>query len=509
MRIRPKPQLRRRIQTLRRSTYLSAQPLSAASEEPMLAALRRLDRSGQHPLTRADENQRLYDYEQRVKGAFARIVPSLKIIAARLPDEGFEDWAQVQARQLLGFQLPQNLLEDAWVSGLDRRALFAHATFETFRAVSDEYFRADPLGDRAQSESFMRFLLECGFHAMNVTPCSDGRQAHVIRYVLRLPIGAVQRRANAGAMFDIEEALGRWSNVELRRFREGLPNTADSPTRYLKVLVYHYSSHDPEHEGCAAHGSNTREAAKAGREQLRAFREAVENTYCCGASIEVLLLGVDTDTDRLRIHLPDAQGEPDLDRFIDAGALYGETLHLDPDGAQALIRERLAHPADGPAPPLGMQRLMARLIEGNISQLDYVRAYHGGQYPDIGHEERFIGVGMDFPEIHLRNLTYFSFLRTLEEGTCNLDVGIKIFKRLHVSHGLPIPIVIRSEYSGQVPGARERAISHCERLDSAIAQRYPDLVMDGLLYTYWTIRDSQGGSLEPVGGSLVGGRRAT
>jgi len=168
---------------------------------------------------------------------------------------------------------------------------------------------------------------------MNVTTCSDGRLAHAIRYVLRLPMGAVRRRANAGALFDIEEALERWSEVELRRFREAVPNTADAQTRYLKVVIYHYSSGDPEHHGCAAHGSDTRQSAAAGRERLRAFREAVENTYCCGASIEILLAGIDTDTDRLRLHRPDARGDADLDRFVDAGALQRETARLDPESA--------------------------------------------------------------------------------------------------------------------------------------------------------------------------------
>jgi carboxysome shell carbonic anhydrase len=510
MRIKPKPQPRRRVRPAS-WTNTPAAPVSTTQVAPESSgSLDGIGRTGTHPLTRLDENQRLWAYEQRIKDAFARIVPTLKSIAARVPDAGFEDWAQAEARQKLGFELPESRLADAWVAGLDRRALFAHATFETLRAMSDDYFTTDPLDDRGQSDEFRRFLLDCGFHAMNVTPCSDGRLAHAIRYVLRLPMGAVQRRANAGALFDVEEALDRWSSVELGRFREGVPNTADAPTRYLKVVVYHYSSRDPEHHGCAAHGSDTRQAAAAGRERLHAFREAVENSYCCGASIEGLLIGIDTDTDRLRLHLPDARGDADLDRFVDAGALHRETARLDPEAARALIRERVANPSGGGlAPAPGMQRLIARLIEHNISQLDYVRDYHNGHYTDIGHEERFIGVGMDFAEIHLRNLTYFSFLRTLEEGACNLDVGIKIFKQLNVDHGLPIPIVIRFEYSGQVPGARERAIDRCERLAEAIAQRYPDLAEHGLLHTYWTVRDSQGhGRLEPVGGSLLGGRTA-
>ena len=36
--------------------------------------------AGQHPLTRGDENARLFDYEQRVKSSFDAIVPVLKVV---------------------------------------------------------------------------------------------------------------------------------------------------------------------------------------------------------------------------------------------------------------------------------------------------------------------------------------------------------------------------------------------------------------------------------------------
>ncbi|MBK1723049.1 carboxysome shell carbonic anhydrase [Thiocystis violacea] len=457
-----------------------------------------------HPLTQADRNRQLWAYETRVKGAFARIVPTLRAIAARQHEPDFERSAQETARTALGFGLPEGPLADAWVDRLDMRSLFAHATFETFRAMSTDYFTADPLETQPQARDFHEFLLRCGFHAMNVTPCADGRLAHTISYVLRLPMGAVQRRSSAGALFDVEEALQRWAAVELSRFREGVPNLADAPTRYLKVAAYHYSSRDPDHQGCAAHGSDTRQAAAAGLAQLRAFRLAVENTHCCGASIATLLIGIDTDTDRLRIHLPNGAGEPDLDRFVDAGGLYRATAGLDPESARARIREEIARPRDGgPTPETGMRDLMARLIENNLSQIDYVRTHVGEHYPDAGHQELFIGVGTDFEEIQLRNLTYFAFMRTLEEGAPNLDVGIKIFRRLNVAHGLPVPIVLRFHYAGQVPGARERAIQRCARIAEAILKRYPDLAERGLIQTYWTLRDtSRAGSIECVGSSL-------
>ena len=155
------------------------------------------------------------------------------------------------------------------------------------------------------------------------------------------------------------------------------------------------------------------------------------------------------------------------------------------------------------SPDIGMVNFISRLIANNISQIDYVRELHGGPYPDAGHAERFIGVGIGFKEVHLRNLTYFSHLDTVEEGSGDLDVGVKIFTGLNVSRDLPIPIVIRFDYSGKVPGARERAIADCLRVKEAIELRYRDLVGEGLLHTFLTIRDrDQRASSEVVGSSL-------
>ena len=136
-----------------------------------------------------------------------------------------------------------------------------------------------------------------------------------------------------------------------------------------------------------------------------------------------------------------------------------------------------------------MVRLVARLLEHNISQIDYVRRFHGGQYDDDGHAERFIGVGIGFKEIHLRNLTYFAYMDTVEEGAADLDVGVKIFKGLNVSRGLPIPVVVRFDYHGNVPEARERAVRHAQRVQDAIERRYRELVDQGRLHVLLTVRD--------------------
>jgi len=136
-----------------------------------------------------------------------------------------------------------------------------------------------------------------------------------------------------------------------------------------------------------------------------------------------------------------------------------------------------------------MLELVAHLLESNFSQIEYVRAFHGRHYEDIGHAERFIGAGVGFEEIQLRNLMYFAYMNTVEESAPDLDVGIKIFSGLNAAHGLPIPVVVRYDYHGEVPGARERAIEHCERIDKALRARYSDLAQRGLLHTLLVVRD--------------------
>ena len=444
--------------------------------------------SGQvtHVLCREQENARLYEYERGAKAAFDAIVPTLRRVAALQHEQGFEDMAQKIARVELGFELPHEILADAWVEQLDMRRLFAWCVFATYRRYCDEFFGADPLVADNAGE-FDDFLQSCGFHTLDISPCADGRLAHVTRYVLRLPHGSVRRKSYAGALFDIEDSLQKWVEVEMLRFREGRPNTADQPTRYLKSVVYHYSSVDPVHEGCAAHGSDTAKAAAAGRERLLEFQQAIENSFCCGASIDLLLIGLDTDTDAIRIHIPDAEGAIDLERYIDALALYESSARMPAAQAIRSIGDAVLSLSPDVAP--GMARLIEHLIENNISQIAYVRRYHGRHYSDIGHAERFIGAGVGFEEIQLRNLMYFAYLDTVEEATQDLDVGMKIFGALNVRHGLPVPVVVRFDYHGQVPGARERAVGHCRRVSEALRARYADLDTRGLLYVLQVVRD--------------------
>lgn len=460
-----------------------------------------------HSLSRNDENARLLRYEDKIKHAFDAIVPTLKFLSAIQHESEFEVKAQRISRDQLGFALPEAILSDAWVEQLDMRRLFAWCVFNTYTRFCDEFFTSHASSDSSEEE-FDVFLQSCGFHTMDITPCADGRLAHLVRYVLRLPPRAVRRKSYAGAMFDVEDSLEKWIEIELQRFREGKPNTVDAPTRYLKVVAYHFSSGNPQHEGCAAHGSDTQKAAQSGLERLVNFRQAIENSFCCGASIDLLLIGVDTDTDSIRLHIPDGQGQMELDRYIDTKSFYADTESLDAMSAMQAIESEIR--TCSPEVTKGMAQLIARLIENNLSQIAYVLGCHGGCYPDIGHAERFIGAGVGFEEIQLRNLMYFAYLNTVEEGAADLDVGIRIFKSLNVSHGLPVPVVVRFDYHGDVPGARERAEQRCGRVAEALCGRYEDLYKQGLLHVLQVARDcDSNGPLEifscSVNTSDVGG----
>ena len=464
---------------LRRPGAINSLPESKAS----------VGRSGyrsSHPLCQCEDNFRLFQYESDSKAAFDNIVPVLKKISSLQHEHDFAGSAQDIAQRELGFELPADIVDNAWVEQLDMKRLYAWCVFQTYRRYCDEFYGMDPLAHQEEKQ-FDEFIQSCGFHTVDVSPCADGRMAHVIRYVLRLPLRMVRRKSYAGAMFDIDNSVEKWVETEMLRFREGRPNTADMPTRYLKVVAYHYSSVDPLHQGCAAHGSDDAKAAASGLERLNAFKTAIENSFCCGASIDLLLVGVDTDTDSMKVHVPDADGVIHLDRFVDTLDVYKVTQY----GSVTEGKEFIANQVRSCSPEAidGTAKFAAYLIENNLSQIDYVRKNFGEAYPDTGHAERFIGAGVGFEEIQLRNLMYFAYLNTVEEAIADTDVGIKIFTGLNVAKGLPVPVVVRFDYHGQVPGARERAQQHCQRVTRALNERYAKLAEQGLLHILQVARD--------------------
>ncbi|MDA8258010.1 MAG: carboxysome shell carbonic anhydrase [Betaproteobacteria bacterium] len=455
-----------------------------------------------HPLADPTRNARLADYEHAVRARFDAIVPTLKQIAALQHEEGFEQRAQQIARERLGFELPAAVLADAWVTTLDMRKLYGASVLRAFRDLANDCAAQWRQG-AAEAQAMTQFFIECGFHEVDVSACADGRLKGLLQYILRLPKQAVRRhKSYAGTLFDVEANVKQWTETELRRFREGVPTLADAGTRYLKIAVYHFSSSDPHHEGCAAHGSDERRAAQAALDRLQAFGTAIENGFCCGASVATLLIGVDTDNDAIRVHVPDAQGEMSLDCLVDNMALYQATAERSESEARwrlGAIVEETARLHGRSAPDTGMRRLIERLLLNNLSQIDYVCDNHRGRYADVGHAERFISIGDGFEEVHLRNLAYFGHMHTVEEGAADMDVGIRIFTGLNVAHGLPVPVAIHYRYDSQVPGSRERSVERCHRVKAAIEARYPALVKQGLLFCGMSVQAKEPGSaLETV-----------
>jgi carboxysome shell carbonic anhydrase len=469
-------------------------PVKVVSRQELATGDRR------HPLADQRMNARLAHCEESVKGRFEAIVPALKALADLHTGEEFVDQAQAIAQQRLGYRLPETILERAWINGLEMRPLYAWCAFQALQLATEQF--AEDLRQQVEVVQDIRnFFLDCGFHAVDISPCADGRLKGLMRYILRLPLTSFARRkAYAGAMFDVETDVRHWIATELRRFREGVPSTIDAGTRYLKVAVYHYSEGTP-HEGCAAHGSHDHQAVAAALERLGEFRQAIENTFCCGASTDILLIGVNTDNDAIRIHIPDSQGDLSPQRYIDNSELYRATLNLSADAARIVIHDALNTAIHKQGwgmgqgePHDGMRRLVVNLLINNLSQIDYVADLYDGCYSDIGHAERYISVGDGFEEVQIRNIAYYAHLHTLEEGMADMDIGIKIFKGLNVRHGLPIPVAVHYHYDGRVPGSRARTVLKAQRVANAIRERYADLVANGMLYCHLSVQDQPMGS---------------
>lgn len=449
--------------------------------------------TGTHLLVNSTQNQQLHDYEMATKTGFDEIKPVLKTILKQEKSRDFVDVANQTLLQRLGIQLS----EQDWQTGLslthpsNRQYLYAKCVFAQFMKLSENFFEQDPLSGKNKQQAEV-ILREAGVHAVGVAPCSDGRLAHIMSYVLRLPYSVARRKSHAGSKFDVSESVRHWVFIEHNRFRFGRPNSADESTSYLKIAVYHYSKADPSHQGCAAHGSDDLKAAQSALHQLEEFEQAIEDRFGCASSIKTLLLGLNTDDDSLKVHVPDGKGNLSLERFVETDALYALTQNSAKQEAEQQIEQAIiacSKQASAFEAQPGLVKLIAWLIKNNFSQIAYVKDYYQGIYRDLGHAERFIGVGSGFEEVQLRNLTYYSFLDTVEEGTNDVDVGIKIFKGLNISKGLPIPIIIRCDYDGRVPSSKTRAEKKARRIKQALHSRYQELSDAGLLYTMITLRD--------------------
>jgi carboxysome shell carbonic anhydrase len=474
----------------------------------MLAPSGAIAASSAHPLSDAALSRGLGQRAREIDAAFAAIEPLLRDLVVRQFEPGFIDHAQLRLRSELGISVPAESLRATWLTPLDVPTLHAECVLATFCRMIDRDFDRD-LARMSDGESAAALIERWGFHAIDVTPCADGRLAGVLDYILRIPRAVVAyRKSYAGALFDVEESLRHWETVELRRWRESQPNAAAEPTRFLKIGVYHFSSAAPHSQGCAAHGSDDARAAGALQGRLEQFAAAVANTHCCGAAVATLLIGVDTDTDALRIHVPDAAGHASIAAFVDNARLYAATHHLARDAAKDAIRDAVAACAGvgiDDAATEGMRWFAAYLLKNNMGQIDAVREWHGGSYADAGHTERLIVVGDAIDDVQLRNLAFQAQMDTVEEGAADLDVGVKILRHLHSPRGLAVPVLVNFRYDPRIPGARERAEVRAERLRTAIEQRYANPAAGGALVVRAVVRGGESGSPTTVARSAAPG----
>ena len=450
--------------------------------------------AGGHPFADPAISDALRRQTQAIDAAFGRIEPTLLRLAPRHYDE---DFPQVAVRELreIGIEISPSLFAAHVMAPLNMRFLHARCVIGTFcRFVRDGGGRQPT--HQSDGEDAATLIRQWGFHAIDVSPCADGRLSGLMDHILRIPPSVVAfRESYAGALFNLTEGLRNWETVELHRWREGRPNAASEPTAFLKIGVYHFSSADPWHQGCAAHGSDTGRAAGALLERLDQFSQAVRNVHSASAGVATLLVGVDTDTDAIRVHVPDSSGRMAVDRFVDSLKVYGQTASMSRDAAKEAVRAAVADCAGVGASDRateGMRWFCGYLVKNNIAQVDVVQREMGGRHKDAGHTERLIVIGDALDDLQLRNLTFQAQMESVEEGAADLDIGVSVLRHTHETPGLAIPVLVYFEHDPRLPGSAARAEYKARRMMTAVIARYASLASRKKLFVQAALRAADG-----------------
>ncbi len=185
----------------------------------------------EHPLADPALSLALRQRAEAIEAAFAAIEPTLRDLAPRQFEPGFPAVAAQRLRADLGIDIDAEALTSAWNAPLDMRALHARCVLAVFRRLVARAFDRDlaRLSDGEPAEALIR---RWGFHAVDIAPCADGRLSGVVDFILRIPPSVIAgRRSHAGALFDIEDSVRAWEALELRRWRDGVPNAASEATR--------------------------------------------------------------------------------------------------------------------------------------------------------------------------------------------------------------------------------------------------------------------------------------
>ncbi|MDW8443476.1 MAG: carboxysome shell carbonic anhydrase [Acetobacteraceae bacterium] len=406
---------------------------------------------------------------ERIRAAFAEVGPAIERVATG----GYSSDAEARAAlSAVGDVSALGPLAGDWKRPVDWVARQAELVIGVFARLVAEAGERSSMLDGEPAEVVMRRF---GFHAVDITTCADGRMAGLLDHVLRVPRSIVaERRSYAGALFPVAEAVSAWERSELRRLRNGVG--ASPGARFLKMGVYHFSSRDPSHEGCAAHGSDDRKAAGMLLDRLEAFATAISRRYGDGGMVAILLAGHDTDTDSLRVHVPDASGRMAIDRFVCARYLHDATAGMGREEAKEHIRQEVAAcmgvAADDPATE-GMRWFCGYLLKNNVAQVAAVRALYGEGYPDAGHDERLIVFGDPMDDVQLRNLAFQAQGQSVEERAGDLAVGVRILGQRLAAEGLAVPVLVVRGFDPDVPGDEQDAEAAALRMRAAVERMFP------------------------------------
>jgi hypothetical protein len=285
--------------------------------------------------------------------------------------------------------------------------------------------------------------------------------------------------------------------------RNASRTSAAHPTQYLKLCIYPFSHEKPASEPCAAQDSDDGRAVSALLARLRQFGQAVRLVHGEEASVATLLVGVNTMTDAIRVHVPDADGLMHAGRHLNSHILYNRTSALSHHTAKAEIDRAVTTCAgvrETDAASAGMRSLCGFLLESNIAHLDFRRAG-----PVLQSDERLLVVGDPVDEPPMGDFAFHVQADTLQDGEAELDKGITSLRGFHEKRRLAIPLLVHVRVDPLRPGAVQSARDRASILATEIQQRYDHLISRGTLHIEIVIRDSDGAVLPieavPVGSS--------
>jgi carboxysome shell carbonic anhydrase len=447
---------------------------------------------GRHPLADRASSLALHHCFQEITAAFDAIEPVLRQLAPHQFEDGFARRGAAEVLSRLHLDFPTDLFAADWTAPLNMGILYARCILGTFCRVIE---RADDrsLAYLSDCESIADFQQRCRFHAIDITPCADGRLVDAVNYILRIPPSLVAyRKPYSGALFNVDESVRHWERTELRRWRKASPNKASSTTQYLKMCIYPFSKGEPADRSCAAQDGDGNRAVPALLARLRQFGQAVRLIHGEDVSVATLLVGVNTDTDAIRVHVPDAHGNMHAGRHLNGHILYNSTSALSHTAAKAAIQNAVAICGGAGANDVasaGMRWLCSYLLESNIAQLDLRREW---RWPHSDSTKRLLVVGDTVDEAPMGNFALQAQMSTFEEGAAEIDNGINILRDFHEKRRLAIPLIVHVRVDPLMPGAVQYARGRASHLANEIRRRYDNLVSRGFLHIQAIIRDSDG-----------------